>query len=87
MTDDFYEDDEGLSDVLGAFAEGESGVTQGPRELDEHAQAIADRAVDELVDAAQTITVYRRIGDDVVEQTWSTTSSTHETTTGDLINA
>jgi hypothetical protein len=46
--DDFYEEDEPIEDIRAAFKAGEKGVTRGPRDLNERAKSIVDRAVEEL---------------------------------------
>lgn len=43
--DDFYEDDEPIEDVRAAWNAGEKGTTSGPRDLNQRAKSIVDRAV------------------------------------------
>ncbi|MDQ6948241.1 MAG: hypothetical protein M3256_18730 [Actinomycetota bacterium] len=43
--DELYEDDEPIEDVRTAWNEGEKGTTSGPRDLNERARSIVDRAV------------------------------------------
>lgn len=53
---DFYEDDEPIEEVGAAWKRGEEGVTSGPRDLDQRARSIVDRAV-ERWEAVTTIEV------------------------------
>ncbi len=43
--DEFYEDDEPIEDLRTAWKAGEKGTTSGPRDLNQRARAIVDRAV------------------------------------------
>jgi hypothetical protein len=43
--DESYEEDEPIEDVRTAWSAGEKGATSGPRELNERAKSIVDRAV------------------------------------------
>lgn len=42
---EFYEDDEPIEDVAAAWNAGEKGTTSGPRDLNQRAKSIVDRAV------------------------------------------
>jgi hypothetical protein len=43
--DEFYEDDEPIKDVRAAWNAGEKGTTSGPRDLNQRAKSIVERAV------------------------------------------
>lgn len=42
---DFYEDDEPAEEIQAAFERGEKGVTKRPRDLNQRAKSVVDRAV------------------------------------------
>lgn len=68
MTEDgFYEDDEPIEDVQAAWQRGEAGRTKGPRDLNQRAKSILDRAVARFEDR-HAVRV-RVVGSDTVATT------------------
>ena len=63
MSDDFYEDDEPIKDVQAAYAQGAKGVTRAPRDLNQRAASIVERATGSITasDEAGNVFVSNRI--------------------------
>ncbi len=53
--DEFYEGDESVEDLRAAWNAGEKGTTSGPRDLNQRAKSIVDRAVARLEGRQQVI--------------------------------
>ncbi len=84
--DDFYEDDDDVGEIVAAFRRGEEGVTRGTEALGDRDQSVVVGAVQQLTSSAPQ-TMQMPFLTTERSQSWTTTSTTDETTTGGLISA
>ena len=79
--EDFYVEDEPIEDVRASWRRGEKGVTTGPRDLNQRAKSIVDRAVAMLDAEPEAVHVTTEVVD---AAGWFGVAADAETLKGDM---